>query len=340
MGDPVDVVGGQAEHHRDAAREPHDLVGVLARVVVALLDRGGQRLHARRGSPPGTAAAPARARPPGWRPRRGPCRCAWPASARGRPARAARWRRGRRARRRRRSSTCRRSRRGSARRRARSSPRRSREAAGRTRRRRSGRPGRTGAARCCSARATRRSSSSPAAWPRVSLTPLKSSRSRITAPSGALVAAGAGDLLADADLHRAVVEDAGQRVGAGDVLDVLVGLGVAAGDGRQAGDRLDRVPVLVVHAAAVAPADGEHAAQLVAPRHRHGDRGLEAVDDRHVQVAIVVRVVVADDRRAGLRARCPATPSPAAMRGRASPRARRSRRSRRRPPRRCRGRRR
>ena len=89
------------------------------------------------------------------------------------------------------------------------------------------------------------------------------------------VAARAGDLLADAQLHRAVVEDAGQRVGAGDVLDVLVGLGVAAGDGGQAGDRLERAQVLVVDAAARRPADRERAAQLVVPRHRDGDGGLE-----------------------------------------------------------------
>ncbi len=45
VGDPLDLVGLEAEHHRDAAREVHDLLGVLVRVVVALLDRGRQRLH-------------------------------------------------------------------------------------------------------------------------------------------------------------------------------------------------------------------------------------------------------------------------------------------------------
>ena len=97
-----------------------------------------------------------------------------------------------------------------------------------------------------------------------------------------LVAAGARDLLADAHLHRAVVEDAGERVGAGDVLDVLVGLGVAAGDGGEAGDRLERLQVLVVDAAARGPADREHAAQLVVPHHRDRERGLELAHDVEV----------------------------------------------------------
>ena len=48
--DPLDVLVRQAEHHRDAAREPHDLLGVLVRVVVALLDRRGQRLDGRGGA--------------------------------------------------------------------------------------------------------------------------------------------------------------------------------------------------------------------------------------------------------------------------------------------------
>ena len=67
----------------------------------------------------------------------------------------------------------------------------------------------------------------------------------ITKLSGVLVAPRAGDLLADADLHRAVVEQPGQRVGAGGLLDLLVGLGVVAGDGGEVGDRLERPPVLL-----------------------------------------------------------------------------------------------
>jgi hypothetical protein len=108
------------------------------------------------------------------------------------------------------------------------------------------------------------------------------------------VAARAGDLLADADLHRAVVEDAGERVGAGDVLDVLVGLGVAAGERGQAGDRLGRVLVLVVDAAARGPAHGQHAAHLAVPGHRHGEQRLGGVGQREVG-----GVVVLDDGRAG-----------------------------------------
>ena len=114
------------------------------------------------------------------------------------------------------------------------------------------------------------------------------------------VAAGAGDLLADAQLHRAVVEDARERVGAGDVLDVLVGLGVAAGERGQAGDRLERLEVLVVDAPAGRPADGERAAQLVVPRHRDGHRGLELAHDRVVGLLVEALVVVADERLAGL----------------------------------------
>ena len=90
VADALDRVGGQPEQQRHAGREPDHLVGVPGGVVVARLDRGGERLHGR-GRGVGLlrgARAPPRRR--GWRPRRGPCRCAWPAAARGRRRRAAR----------------------------------------------------------------------------------------------------------------------------------------------------------------------------------------------------------------------------------------------------------
>src|SRR5262249_49177658 len=115
------------------------------------------------------------------------------------------------------------------------------------------------------------------------------------------VAARAGDLLADPDLHRAVVEDAGQRVGARDVLDVLVRLGVAARDGGQAGDGLDRAQVLVVDVAARGPAERERAAELAAPRHRDGERAVDAAQALVVDGDVVLVVVGAVRLAAGQR---------------------------------------
>jgi hypothetical protein len=80
-----------------------------------------------------------------------------------------------------------------------------------------------------------------------------------------LVAARAGDLLADADLHRAVVEEAGQRIGASGLLEALVGLGVAAADDGQVGHRLEHAQVLVVGGAGVCEAHPQRAADLVVP---------------------------------------------------------------------------
>ena len=59
-----------------------------------------------------------------------------------------------------------------------------------------------------------RSRSSPAAWPRVSLTSLKWSRSSMISPSGRPVRAAALELGVEALLEAAAVEAAGQRVGA------------------------------------------------------------------------------------------------------------------------------
>ena len=58
-------------------------------------------------------------------------------------------------------------------------------------------------------------------------------------------AARAGDLLAHAQVQRAVVEQPGQGVGDRGEAGVLVGLGVAAGGHRERGDRLERAQVVV-----------------------------------------------------------------------------------------------
>jgi hypothetical protein len=104
-----------------------------------------------------------------------------------------------------------------------------------------------------------------------------------------------------------VVEEAGQRVGAGDVLDVLVGLGVAAGDRGQAGDRLERAQVLFVHVAAAGPAQRERAAQLPAPRHGDGQRAVDAAQalmaDGDVALVVVGAERLAGDQRPAGRAR-------------------------------------
>ena len=79
----------------------------------------------------------------------------------------------------------------------------------RTRRRRTGRRCRP-RARCREARARpRRSSWSPAAWPRLSLTVLKSSRSRKTTADGRCVARGAGQRVRDAVGEQRAVRQAG-----------------------------------------------------------------------------------------------------------------------------------
>ena len=89
------------------------------------------------------------------------------------------------------------------------------------------------------------------------------------------LADGAGDLLAHAELERAVVQQAGERVGARRGARVLVGLGVAAGDDGQLGDRLERAELLVADVSHVAEADAQGAAQAAVPAHRHADLGVE-----------------------------------------------------------------
>jgi hypothetical protein len=89
-----------------------------------------------------------------------------------------------------------------------------------------------------------------------------------------LVAPRAGDLLADADLHGAVVEQAGQRVGARGLLEAVVGLGVAAADDRQVGQRLEHPQVLVIGGVGVGEAHPQRAADLRVPHQGHGHGAL------------------------------------------------------------------
>ena len=163
MGDPLDLLGGQPEDHRDAARRggrPRR----SARACSCRAPRSRRRAPARRrASRARRAASRARARRRRWRRRRGPCRCAWRAAARGRRARAGR---------RRPAASCQAAtpieQAPASCSRAPGHPRSDRvadalgdarrdvlvacrAAAARTRRRRSGRPGRRGAARRCSA---------------------------------------------------------------------------------------------------------------------------------------------------------------------------------------------
>ena len=78
------------------------------------------------------------------------------------------------------------------------------------------------------------------------------------------VAGRAGDLLADADLHRAVVEQPGEGVRARRGADVVVGGRVVAGDDGEVRDRLEHLQVLGADLAVVREPDGQDAAQLAA----------------------------------------------------------------------------
>jgi hypothetical protein len=49
MGDPLRLVGLETEQHGDPSRQVDDVLGMVVRVVVALLDRRGERLHGGRG---------------------------------------------------------------------------------------------------------------------------------------------------------------------------------------------------------------------------------------------------------------------------------------------------
>ena len=74
------------------------------------------------------------------------------------------------------------------------------------------------------------------------------------------------DLLAHAQLQRAVVDEAGERVGGGRDAGELVGLGVLARDDRERRDRLERAEVLVGDPAHLGEADRQRALELAVPR--------------------------------------------------------------------------
>jgi hypothetical protein len=78
-------------------------------------------------------------------------------------------------------------------------------------------------------------------------------------------------------VHRGVVGAAGEGVGARGLGEPGADRGVVERDGRQLGERLERVEVLAAQRDPPAVRDGEHAAQLAAPVHRHGHRRLDAV---------------------------------------------------------------
>jgi hypothetical protein len=86
-----------------------------------------------------------------------------------------------------------------------------------------------------------------------------------------LVAAGVGDLLAHAHLHRPVVHQPRQRVGARRLLELLVGLGVAAADDGQFAHRLEHAHVLLADLLRPGETDPQRAADLVVPGQRHDD---------------------------------------------------------------------
>ena len=97
------------------------------------------------------------------------------------------------------------------------------------------------------------------------------------AAQGLVVARRAGDLLPHPHLHRAVVEQPRERVGAGGRADVVVRLGVVAGHDGEVGDRLEHVEILGRHVTVVAEADRQRAAQLAVPAHRDADAGAHLV---------------------------------------------------------------
>ena len=169
----------------------------------------------------------------------------------------------------------------------------------RTRRRRAGRRGRRCRTARASRRATARSSWSPTAWPSVSLTVLKSSRSTNSTAD----AAGRVERRADALDEQRAVGEPGERVVVGLVVQALlevaqlghglleaVELQRGAGVGRE---RLEQREVVAVEAAVDPDAVGEH---------DRADDAVLAVQDRRHHVADVAareqRFELAVERRA------------------------------------------
>jgi hypothetical protein len=93
-----------------------------------------------------------------------------------------------------------------------------------------------------------------------------------------------------------VVEQPGEGVRAGHGARVLVGVGVAAGDDRELGDRLERAELLLADVAKVAEADAQRPAKAAVPAHRHADLG---VHPRGAVAADGLAQLVEHDRPAG-----------------------------------------
>ncbi len=88
------------------------------------------------------------------------------------------------------------------------------------------------------------------------------------------------DLAGEAVVHRSVVEAAGERVGAGGFGQPGADGGVRERDGGELGERLQPFEVPAAQRDAAAVRDGEDAAQLPRPVHRHGHRGLDVLPGR------------------------------------------------------------
>ena len=211
-------------------------------------------------------------------------------------------------------------------------------------------------------------SASPAPWPSVSLTTLKSSRSRkrtaVTLSSGWRVLLGAEHAL-EGQLEHPAVGRAGQRVALGEVLDVLEQHGIAQvqrGDRRELAEHR-RDASLDARPAAGAVLDDDRADRPAVGDHRR-DEDVARVGQERREERVARRVEAldrqdlatlpgaADDpvglargrrrvgRRRGSRGRRPAGPTRRAARRARSRSARRGPRGRARPagsrPRRCR----
>ena len=153
-------------------------------------------------------------------------------------------------------------------------------------------------------------------------------------------ARGALDLAQQALVQRGVVEAAGQPVGAGLLGDRGVEAGVAARGGGELGEGLEQREVVLGDVVRARVADGDDAAQLLAPLERDGERGVVALERRAGGQGGDAQVVVREHRLAASGAPCRRARCPARAGSRPSRAARRRWRRRAGPRRACRGRRR
>ena len=97
-------------------------------------------------------------------------------------------------------------------------------------------------------------------------------------------------------LHRRVIEAPGEWIGTGGVSQAGVRAGILERDGRQLGERLERVEVLLREAHAPAIRDRQDAAQLAPPVHGQGERRLDVLPGRALRRAGDVAVVLGHHR--------------------------------------------